>query len=40
MAFPVPLISGTLVFVLMAVVAAVIGVGLRKFKRLNKDEGQ
>jgi len=40
MAFPVPVVTGTLVFVFLAVLGGIIGVALRKFKKLDKDEGQ
>jgi hypothetical protein len=40
MGFPVPVLTGTIVFIILAFVGGCVGVFLRKTNRLNKDNGQ
>ncbi len=40
MSFPVPVISGTITYIALAVVAGIVGIFLRRFKKFNKDESQ
>ncbi len=40
MAFPVPIVTGTLVFIILGVLLGLVGAVMRRYQKLNKDESQ